>query len=57
MGYDFKNIQQTQKFAMSERTKCETSRIKEKQVIRGGLINSEKFVNKENTLSTEPHIL
>ena len=38
VGYDFENILQTQKFAVTERTKCETSRINEEQVNKGGLI-------------------
>ena len=38
VGYDFENILQTQKFAITEPTKCETSHINEEQVNKGGLI-------------------
>ena len=37
VGYDFENILQTQKFAMTEPTKFETSHINEEQVNKGGL--------------------
>ena len=38
MGYDLENLLQTQKFAVTEQKKCETSHINEKQVNKGGLI-------------------
>ena len=41
LGYDFENILQTQKFAMTERTKCKTSHINEEQLNKGGLIYAE----------------
>ena len=37
---DFENFLHTQKFAMSERAKCETSHIKEELVHQEGLIYS-----------------
>ena len=46
VGYDFENILQTQKFAMTERTKCETSHINEVQVNKGGLIYAESSRSK-----------
>ena len=44
--YAFENILQTQKFAMTERTKCETSHINEEQVNKGRLIYAERCRNK-----------
>ena len=35
VGYDFENILQTQKFATTEPTKCETSHINEEHVNKG----------------------
>ena len=46
MGYDFENILQTQKFAMSEWNKCETSHIMEAQANQGGLNYSENNMSK-----------
>ena len=34
VGYDFEKILQTQKFATTERTECETSHKNEEQVIK-----------------------
>ena len=39
--YDFENILQTQKFAMSEQTLCQTSHIDEEQINQGGFVYSE----------------
>ena len=36
VGYDFENILQTQNFAMTEPTNCETSHINEEQINKGG---------------------
>ena len=44
--YDFENILQTQKFAMTEPTNCETSHINEEQVNRGGLIYAKSSMSK-----------
>ena len=46
--YDFENILQTQKFAMTEpkRHKCETSQINEEQVNKGGLIYAKSSMSK-----------
>ena len=44
--HDFEKILQTQKIAMSEKTKYETSRIKEDQVNQRGLIYSENSMSK-----------
>ena len=44
--YDFENILQTQKFAMTEPTKCETSHINEEQVNKGGLIYAKSSMSK-----------
>ena len=38
VGYDFENILETQKFAISEPTKCETSHVNEEQVKKGELL-------------------
>ena len=46
VGYDFENILQTQKFAMTERTKCEKSHINEEQLNIGGLIYAESSRSK-----------
>ena len=46
VGYDFENILQTQKFAMTGWTKCETSRINEEQVNKRGLIYAESSRSK-----------
>ena len=46
MWSDFEYIIQTQKFAMTERTKCETSNINEEQVNKGGLIYAESSMSK-----------
>ena len=46
VGYDFENNQQTQKFAMTERIKCETSHINEEQVNKGGLIYAKSSRSK-----------
>ena len=46
VGYDFENILQRQKFAMTEPTKCETSHINEEQVNKGGLIYAENSRSK-----------
>ena len=46
VGYDFKNILQTKKFAMTEPTNCETSHIVEEQVNKGGLIYAESSISK-----------
>ena len=46
VGYDFENILQTQKFAMTEPTKCETSHINEEQVNKGGLIYAKSSMSK-----------
>ena len=46
MGYDFENILQTQKFAMTEQTKCETSQINEEQVNKRGLIYAKSSMSK-----------
>ena len=41
VGYDFETILQTQKFAMTEPTKCETSHINEEQVNKRGITYDE----------------
>ena len=46
VGYDFENILQTQKFAMTEPTNCETSHINEEQVNKGGLIYAKSSTSK-----------
>ena len=46
VGYDFENILQRQKFAMTEPTKCETSHINEEQVNKGGLIYAKSRMRK-----------
>ena len=46
VGYDFENILQTQKFAMTEPTNCEMSHINEQQVNRGGLIYAKSSMSK-----------
>ena len=46
VGYDFENILQTQKLAMTELTKWETSNINEEQVNKGGLIYAESSRSK-----------
>ena len=46
VGYDFEIILQTQKFAMTEPTKCETSHINEEQVKKGGLIYAKSSMSK-----------
>ena len=46
VGHDFENILQTQKYAMTEPTKCETSHINEEQVNKGGLIYAESSMSK-----------
>ena len=46
VGYDFENILQTQKFAITEPTKCERSHINEEQVNKGGLIYAESSRSK-----------
>ena len=46
VGYDFENILQTPKIAMTERLKCETSHINEEQVNKGGLIYAESSSRK-----------
>ena len=46
VGYDFENILQTQKFAMTEPTKCETSHTNEEQVNKGGLIYAKSSMSK-----------
>ena len=45
VGYDCENILQTQKFAMTEPQKCETSHINEEQVNKRGLIYAESSMN------------
>ena len=45
-GYDFEKILQTQKVAMTEPTKCETSHINEEQVNKGGLIYAKSSMSK-----------
>ena len=44
--YDFEKILQTQKFAMTERTKCETSPVNEEQVNKGGPIYAKSSRSK-----------
>ena len=44
--YDFENILQTQKFAMTEPTKHEKSHINEEQVNKGGLIYAKISMSK-----------
>ena len=46
VGNDFENILQTKKFAISQRTKCETSHIKEERLNQGELIYSENSLSK-----------
>ena len=46
VGYDFENILQTQKFAVTEPTKCETSHKNEEQVNKGGLIYAKSSMSK-----------
>ena len=46
VGHDFEKIIQTQKFATTERTKCETSHLNEEQVNKGGLIYAESSMIK-----------
>ena len=46
VGYDFENILQTQKLAMTEPTNCETSHINEEQVNKGGLIYAKRSMSK-----------
>ena len=46
VGYDSENILRTQKFAMTEPTKCETSHINEEQVKKGGLIYAKSSLSK-----------
>ena len=48
LGYGFENILQTQKFAMTEPTKCETSHINEEQVNKRGLIYAKSSRSKLN---------
>ena len=45
VGCDFENILQTQKFAMTEPTKCETSHINDEQVNKGGLIYAKSSMS------------
>ena len=53
LGYDFENILHTQIFVMMERTKCETSHIKDEQVNKGGLINAEISMSKLKILHVQ----
>ena len=46
IGYDFEKILHSQKAAMTERTKCETSHINQEQVNKGGLIYAESSRSK-----------
>ena len=46
VGYDFENILQMQKFAMTERTKCKTSHINEEHLNKGGLIHADSSRSK-----------
>ena len=46
VGYDFENILQTQKLAMTEPTKCETSHINEEQVNKTVLIYAKSSMSK-----------
>ena len=46
LGYDFENILQTQKFAMTEPTKREASHINEEHVKKGGLIYAKNSMSK-----------
>ena len=45
VGYNFESILQTQKFAMTEPTNCETSHINEEQVNKGGLIYAKSSMS------------
>ena len=46
VGYDFENILQTQKFAMTEPKNCETPHINEEQVNKGALIYAKSSMSK-----------
>ena len=46
VGYDFKNLIRAQKFAKTERTKCETTYINEEQVNKEGLICAQSSMSK-----------
>ena len=46
VGYVSENILQTQKFAMTERTKCESSHINEEEINKGGLIYAKSSRSK-----------
>ena len=46
VGYDFEIILQTQKFALTEQTKCGTSNIIEEQENKGGHIYAKNSMSK-----------